>query len=687
MSADPKDPTADPPPGVAPATAGGPIRLNARIELRPDTPLPQLDGIAGTAIAARRIEGDKGEVFARVLSGRVPPRHESVTTLASIDQPAVMRMVDHGTIDWPADGGRRQVVVLDRPGGGAVMPPLAELGSAGAGAAWPEDRIIREVVRPLVPAFAELARRDFHHGGVRPDNIFHAGDAGVMLGECVTTPPGIGQPVVFEPIERGMAEPAGRGVGTTLDDLYAFGVTLLVLGLGIDPTAGASADQVLDAKIDRGSFPALSGTHKIPTGLIEPIRGLLVDDPRQRWTVAQLELWLNGRRLSPKMTVPARRAQRVFAYEGVEAWSCRMLGRVIAAQPNRLLPALDAGEVERWIKVTLGDEGRATALTAAMAMPGGGRVGSQADRVAARAAMALDPPAPIRYKGRAVMPLGLATVLADAVLRDGSPQAIVEILTLQLPHLWVNFQTEFRPEFVPMVQNLDALRPLFERTTPGYGLERALYEANRALPCVSPAVRRDHPTTPIAVLAALDRVAGGRDRPSEPIDRHIAAFIAARHRRMDETLYHHLGSSADPARRLLAILTLYADVQTRSGNPALPGLARWLSGLLTPVINRFHHRPTRESVRKTLDQASQQGRLAEMLKIADDAEALRRDHDGFLAARRDWRALRKEIDRLKKVIADKNALIEGVGRPTAAVVAGIVATFLVSGIVIRHFVL
>jgi hypothetical protein len=46
-----------------------------------------------------------------------------------------------------------------------------------------------------------------------------------MLGECVSETSGVSQPAIFEPIERAMALPTGRGEGTPPDDMFALGVT------------------------------------------------------------------------------------------------------------------------------------------------------------------------------------------------------------------------------------------------------------------------------------------------------------------------------------------------------------------------------------------------------------------------------------------------------------------------------
>ena len=52
----------------------------------------------------------------------------------------------------------------------------------------------------------------------------------------------------------------------------------------------------------RSSF--LCGNERLPMSLLEPLRGLLHDDDGERWHLDQLDVWLNGRR----MTTSGKRA-------------------------------------------------------------------------------------------------------------------------------------------------------------------------------------------------------------------------------------------------------------------------------------------------------------------------------------------------------------------------------------------
>lgn len=656
-----------------------PVKLAERYEILPSSPLPVLNAPGGNAYTARALRDKRTEPFAIICHPSTLPRTDVASTVASFDNGTHMRLLDWGMVDWPLERGRRFCLVFERPGGRRLMDSLNDTIDP-----MPEDTLTRQIVHPLVPALKEVSSRGMVHGAIRPNNMFYRdlASGGLMLGECVSSPPGYGQPVLFETIERGMAQPSGRGTGVMADDLYSLGVTLLILALGRNPLAGMDDEAVLQAKIERGSFPALVGQVRLPLGIGEVVRGLLVDDPKQRWTLNDLDLWVAGRRLSPKQPQISRRAARPLEFMGQEYWHCRTLGRAFCRHVAAATSVIESGELDKWLRRSMGDDARADAVANAIQTAGSGKGGSMADRLVARVCMALDPPAPIRYRGRSMLPDGIGTALADSFMRGESPQAVAEVIGNQLPMFWVNVQTDFKPEFVPLVQSFDQIRAFLERTAHGLGVERVLYEMNPTMPCMSSLVVKQLPGTPAELLRALEWAAAGGERHKDPIDRHIAAFLASRHKRGDELLYTQLNSGIEPMRRVIAMLTILAEVQARTGMDGLSHLASWVVALLEPAFRRFHSRPQQQEVRKAADTAAHNGRLTDLLKIVDDPESLRKDRLEFEAAQIAYREADAEMEKIRHTIADRNSIIESSGRQVAAITSSLLSTVLVAGIIL-----
>lgn len=658
--------------GHAPTLAG-------RYEILTKMRLEELDSPEAPAYAVRNLREARSDLFAVVCDHGLPPRADAFTAVKALEHPAVIPLVDWGVVSWPGSSKRRFVLLFERPGGQRLMAGLSDTREPLS-----EDQIARSVIQPLISALRELSGRGIHHGQIRPSNLYYrdAVTGGIMLGDFVSGPPSFGQPAVFETIERGMAESAGRGAGTIADDLYALGITILMVALGRNPVKLLDDAEILQSKIERGTFSAMVGNSRLPASLIEPVKGLLSDDPKQRWSLKDLELWVNGRRLSPKQPQVARRAARPMEFNGGEYWHLRTLADALSRSSVSAVHAIDSGELDRWLRRSMGDEERVRAVSEAIASASAfGRTGNFEERLVSRVCMALDPAAPMRYRGRSVMPGGLGPALAYAFRRNDGVQALAEAMAGQLPMFWISMQGDFRPEHVPVVKTYDSLRIVLERAGPGFGIERILYELNPFMPCISPIVDDYYPATVNALLSALDAEAASPNRASEPIDRHIMAFIAARLRRLDEKLLATLNSSVEPGRRATAVLAILAEAQSHHGPTRLPGLAQWIQPLIEPAIDRFRKRSLREKVREAVARAIPNGRLTELLSLIDDVRAVRQDQDGFNHAMTAYHAMSMEVSRLRKEIDDQVSLAQSVGRQLAAVASGIVSAILLFVIV------
>ena len=153
-----------------------------------------------------------------------------------------------------------------------------------------------------------MAGHKVTHRAVRADNIFFMDKERktVVLGDCVTAPPGADNPPVFETIERSMASPGGRGKGNFTDDLFALAVSMVFIVQGSNPVSALSEDELVIARVVQGSYATISVGTRIPMALLEPLRGLLSDNLDERWTMEELGLWLDGQRLTPLQKRPSR---------------------------------------------------------------------------------------------------------------------------------------------------------------------------------------------------------------------------------------------------------------------------------------------------------------------------------------------------------------------------------------------
>jgi hypothetical protein len=662
-----------------PTVTGASVVLNGRVDIYPAMPLPEFDSVGGPAFAARMRGEMASDLIAIVCNTNMPARFESLAAMRSINNSSLLRMVESGVVGWP-NGQRFYVFVYERPPAPRFATTLDIPHTSMS-----EDAINHHFLAPLIGVLSEFMRTGIFHGAIRSTNLYwRAGSTTPpQLGEFLSGPAGVGQPALFETIERGMAIPLGRGNGSHTDDCYAFGVMAALLIIGHNPLKTLDDRAIVQMKMERGSFNTLVGSHRLSATHIEFLRGLLTDDSRQRWTAGDLDQWINGRRLTPKGTDLGRRASRHFEFVGKEYWQTRPLANAFANHIHEAVGVIENGSLDKWLRRSLGDDDRGNEVgEALLSLKASGRTAHYEDQLVARACIALDPAAPIRYRGLTLMPTGIPAMLAEAIASGGNPSILADIITSQLVTFWVEAQKELKTDLVPLAQHFERLGGMIEKTSYGNGLERAMYELNPAMPCLSPMLRDQCVVSTKALLPALERAAGLAGRPREPMDRHIAAFLVVRDRR-SEMLLEPMTAGENSPRRGLAMLTLYSEMQSRYGPDSLPQLARWLAPFLEGSVQRYFGKALRETMQKHLQDTVERGNLDSLVRFIDDPAQLERDQQEFMAARMLYLNILKEINQIEGKMSSRESVVQSTGKPIAATLAMMLALLLVIAAVAR----
>lgn len=650
--------------------------VNDKYEIDPGQPLPDYDTPFAAAYAVQmRGNAPTAPLFALVCNDVLPVRSDLVAPLRSLNHNGQIQVRDCGVVPWP-DSSRRMAFVYERPFGQRMAPsgdaPFTPLR---------DDKITAQLVAPLASALQELARMNVFHGSVRAGNVFIGeGAAGkAMLGDFLAAPAGYAQPAVYEPIARGLAPALARGPGSAADDLYALGVTVLVALLGQTPLRELAADAVVQLKMERGSYIALVGERRFGSGLTELLRGLLADDPKQRWTHQDVGMWLEGRRLTPKQAMVARKASRPLRFAGQEFLQARQLAHAMTRDTKLAAALVKNEEVGRWLSHGMNDEDSLRHLEESLVQARRQRSGPEDERLVAAALMVLDPEGPIRYRGVALFPGGLPTCLADLMRTDAPTGLVVEIIQNDMGAQWMAVQQERRPETLSALQLMDRAKDMMERSQLGYGLERVLYELNPTMPCISPLVRGQYPVTVRQLVEAVDKSA----RHMGCIDRHVAGFLLARDRKILSPVMRAIESARDNGSRGVAILTLYSDLQIRLNLPRLPGIAGALMPLVEESVRRFRNRQRQEKARKDLRVIAAEGDLDAMLRQIDDPDLLALDEQEYAAAHLLYTETQNEIARMESYAKNRKAIAAQAGEPLAAALAVGLAFVLAVTVIVR----
>lgn len=609
-------------------------------------PVPEMDTASAKAYAVVDRQNQGEQLVGLVCSPGIPVRADLLERLKDQSNRGLLQVIEWDAIDWPPVGGKTICIVYEKPLGGRVIDSIAQ-GKARIS----EYDVVNRLIEPLVACVSSLETMAQPHRAIRPGNFYFLDEARttIVLGDCCSGPPGFSQPPIFETIERCTASPSGRGFGTSADDIYALGVSVIITLLGYNPARDKRLSEMLAIKLERGSYAAICGNSRIPIALVEPLRGMLNDDEAARWTTEEINSWLDGRKRTPQQRKGQPRAETPYIFASRPHTSPRALAYEFSRDPDEMVRTIKSDEnFETWIRRSLGDDELADRIgfIIEQAKLANGTPLAEPANVAARICSMLDPKGPIRFQRYAMMPDSLPYALPVEVMANDNKQLMADLISNDVYDGWLKAQEKSQPDYLLWQRNFVQCKRFLAIKEPGYGIERCLYEMNKGMACQSPVLKNRYVTTIRELLPALDITASEVDSEVRPLDRHVMAFIAAR---FDEDIQPHLRAlgSSDEQRRTIGMLSLLAFIQWKTNIQALHGLTSWVGGLLQPAINSYHSRTTRKEIEKAIPQLVRQGSLPELFNLIDNAEKRRIDDDGFADAQREFGEAEQEIQEIE----------------------------------------
>lgn len=645
-----------------------PVTLD-RFNILPGSPIPELSTPSARAYVAQDKRNSERKLFALICPPFLGVRTGVLEILKGANIRGAMSLVEWGVVSWPLVNQRTIAVIYERPSGGRLLDHLGQIN---------QHEMVRKIIEPLCHGLMELSSRGVSHRQIRPSNLFFMDGSmeRLVLGDCATVPAGYDQPILFETLERGAAPPAGRGAGDVSDDMYALGVSIMFALAGGNPVPHLRTDdEILYAKMIEGSYTTLVAQEPIPANMVECLRGLLSDDEHERWSLEQLDLWINGRRLTPIQKKSAPKAKRYIDYAGREHFNTRTLSLAVSRMPSQVDRLVKDNLLETWLKRDLENSDLSSAASNAIHMAQN-QAGDK-DLIAARISIVLDPSLPVRYKDCWFMPDGFGTTLAHSILQKGNANTPVEVISRGLPRAWFDAQDTYNPVYVALEKNFDQLLDFVQERKIGYGIERCLYETNPTLPCQSPLIVEEYVTTIKELMPALERISAKIDKKRKPIDRHIVAFIAAR---LNQNIDPHVKAVGDEREEIatLGMLSLLALVQWRTKSGPVLGFTSWVGAHMGPAIKAYHSKSIREELEKEVPKLIRKGNLADLFNLLDNAEQRAQDQMDFKDACKEFEDAENEI---KDIEDGSNTLQKNssrLGEQAAAMTAIVIALLIIS---------
>lgn len=648
-------------------SATGSVTLKGRFNINLGAALPTYDVAPAIAYRAELVSDKNRPLMALICDPHLPVRADKILTLRTLETRMLLKPHDWGVSDWPIENRRCPIVIVDRPLGSRVMPSLdARMRPMN------EDLVARLLIRPAAEFLELIANQNLTHRAIRPDNVFYsdAEQTRMVLGDCISSPPAIAQPTVFETIESGMALPAGRGDGSSTNDLYSLGVTILSLLIGHVPMAEMTDEQIIKEKLTHGSYNALVGRERLSLTMMEVLRGLLNDDPKERWAVSDLMFWSYGRRQNPKPAAVPRKANRPFVFDGREYQTTRDLSNAFANNWDAAVTPIKDGSLNVWLRRGFSDEELIESVNEAMTDPLG--IERTDDWLVSRVCIALDPNAPLRYRELKATVEGLGVLIGHYLDDEGMRDLFSKVLRDQLHGFWLKNQrrpTEAQEKFVA---EYDRSRTITDRIGLGLGIERVAYDLNPNLPCRSPILANDYVVEANGLLPALEHMAMSGVEFTSLVDRNIAAFLASEMARQVQADLRDLDNKVDPHVSLIASVKILSTVQDRVSKTEFVDLVGAVSTMLEPSVKRFHSRTVRKRVRDRLKKATRSGRLARLVEAINDPRDVAADAGAFQQATAVYARTVMEDQRLEYEKTHREYFAREMGAQMSATVSGVI---------------
>ncbi len=656
-----------------PQTRGGMVSFGKFMSINTARRLSDYDN--GRSYAYEAIDNrDRSKKFIAIVADIAQlPRWSQIDTYTGLADTSLLRLVGSGVLRWPPAGGKQHYIFLYQGGLGECLVKKGEFSKSQ----WRQPEVTNFLIVPMARMLKEMSERSFYHGSIRPSNIYYAGvdkNKPVILGDGLAVHANSTQPSVFLPINKALAEPLGRGIGSLSDDIYAFGVTLAMVLRKNDELAGLSDEDILRKKIETGSYNTIVGAERFQATFMELLRGILHDDPAVRWRLDDIFSWLDGSRVTPPSLSRRTKANRPLIFDGKKYLYPDALAADLQNNPAEVVKLVSGDIFTQWIEKSFTDKRlehnyhRALDRTASI-----GSIKENSDFLVTQLTMALNPALPVHYKGLNFTFDGLGGLMARAAYEDIDMSIFKDILLQNIPDHSVTLKRLPESETLAHIKNFDIYRAALQQKKQGYGIERCIYMMCKNAPCLSPKLKGHFVYNDKSALLTFERLSKQGGQIALFLDAHSIAFFATHNGRIMERVIYDL-SSADKNKKIAGNLRFLAMVQNRAKVTACPSIANVFLGGLSGVYKLYNNVNLRKKVEEGVKFEASKGNLIGMSGLIDNEKARAKDKKAFELARREYYLLQQEYDQYNIKLSNKKTYGVVNGRDAAALVAWIIAT-------------
>ncbi|TAH36557.1 MAG: hypothetical protein EYC62_02630 [Alphaproteobacteria bacterium] len=664
---------------VRPSNDG--VLLKNLFQIIPGARLPMFDTVCAQAFEAIEL-GSSRRCMAMLCKPGMPVRIRVIKEVVAMGAEGICQILDYGPVDWPASHDKRMAIVIQRPMGDKLLPK-----DGGPFPKMSEQDIMRLVAQPVITAMRGYASRNVSFRGLRLENLYweDISKQKIVFGEPYSTPAAFLQPPAYEPLDVAMCDPAARGEGSVMDDIFALGTLMLFLAIGRNPVQSMSLEDLINRRMDEGSFNIYAGQFPIPASILEAARGMIVDLEEDRWNLEDVEAWFRGSRQAIRTQRSPRRASRPMTIDGKNHLLASTLTYAMSRDWVMGAEIIRNKSLDNWLRRSLTDEKLADEVQKSINPSGSINKNIPDDVLMARACAALDKDGPLHFRNFTCKADGIGAALAMAQGDNERTTLITQMITSKLPLIWLGLQAKKNQTMHDLQGTFETIPSLIENKQIGFGLERCIYELNPEMPCLSPALKDHYVTSPDQLLQVFNKMGNRSDRPALPFDRHVAAFIGARMNEVKDGDLRNMGPPADQVHQIIAMMQLLVKMQRVYKMRELQGLTQWCLDILRPVLNRFRNIARRKRITDSVTAAAKSGSVADILKFVDNEEDRTLDEEMFKRAAMEHAVISLRLANLEEMRIKQADIAKIKGERTAVGFAVTITLFFMAVLLYLYF--
>jgi len=604
------------------------------------SPLSDYNTKTATAYSAVDLMDGSKSLFALVCQHGTVQRQRALQMLRSIEHPHLLTLCAADVVHLTQLDEQRFVLIYIRPPGQKLSTLLASTSGA-----LNESFISKNILGPIISAIGQMAELGIPHGSIRPDNIYYKDYP--VLGDCISEPCGYSQPFYFESIERLQTSPAGQGEGNISQDYYALAILTLYMLYGPNHFNGLSEEMLTRRILHEGAYNTLLRNREPPEAFNDLLRGLLSGNINERWNFRNLKQWIDGKRSNIMLPTLPSESLRPFEFAGTQCSTKKELAHVLYKNWPLMQEMMHTDQLIQWVTVSLRNKELAETLKRIKRVVIETSVKNeiQISEQLMRMLLLFDPAGPIRINNLCFNLDGIHSLYVELY----NNKAINELKLLNkfiehsMSNHWMDMQSYSQDSAMPESINatnlkLDRLRLFIRNTGPGFGNERTIYELNPEMPCLSPLFYKRHADNVLAVLTYLDRMASRLFKEQDPLDPHIAAFIANRLGVLHDIKLHelipHPSLATDSSMLALKLISM---AQSKCGDVQFPGLCHWLALRILPRLNIIKSKSLRSRLKALMVERAKTGYTQLMAELVLHSNYPTIDLSGFGRASQTYR--------------------------------------------------